>query len=119
MIPGVKQGKDWGETTLLFKNMNVEVHYLKIKKGGFCSEHRHKKSNLFYIIEGRVRIKVWDDDQGALLDDTILNAGQITTVEAGFWHSFEALEDSKINEVYQIIIDENDIERRSKGGIRE
>ena len=113
---GVKKGKVWGETTQIFKTANVEVHCLRIKKGGYCSEHKHKKSNLFYIIRGKLKISVWDGSK--LIDETVLTGGQMTTIQPGLWHMFEALENTECIEVYEAQVFDNDIERRTTGGLK-
>ena len=113
---GVKKGKVWGETTQIFKTSNIEVHYLRIKKGGYCSEHRHRKSNLFFVIRGKLKIKTWDDER--LIDETILTEGQMTTIQPGPWHKFEALENTECIEIYEARVCERDIERRTQGGLK-
>lgn len=118
LIPGDKKGKIWGETTLVFQSINVEVHYLDIKKGGYCSIHRHKKSNLFYVISGQLKVTIWDrDNKDKVIDCTVLGEGQLTSVYPGYWHKFEALKDTWCIEVYQAIIEEGDIERFTEGGL--
>jgi len=111
------QGKVWGETTEFFRNAMVSAHYLNIKKGGYCSEHKHDhKYNVFFVISGLLKITIWRDEN--LKDTTILADNQTTAVPPGFWHSFEALKDTKAVEVYQVILEDPDIERRSQGGVK-
>jgi len=95
----------------------VSAHYLNIKKGGYCSEHKHDhKYNVFFVISGLLKITIWRDEN--LKDTTILADNQTTAVPPGFWHSFEALKDTKAVEVYQVILEDPDIERRSQGGVK-
>lgn len=117
---GVVKDKTWGRTMCVFQTINVEAHYLDIKAGGYCSKHRHPKgkTNLFHVISGKLLVRVWDDDGVKILDSTVLTAGQITTVGPQLWHQFEALEDTQCYEIYQIIIDPDDIERISEGGLK-
>ena len=111
------QGKVWGETTEFFKNDSTSGHYLKIKAGGYCSEHRHhKKSNLFFLIAGRLEIKIWRERNQ--IDITILGPGQMSEVPPGFYHKFTALEDCECIEIYQVQLQDPDIERRNKGGLK-
>jgi len=51
-------------------------------------------------------------------DMTILKEGQMSAVPPGFWHCFEALEDSEIIEIYQVLLHDPDIERRTHGGMK-
>jgi len=117
---GIVKGKVWGTTMLVFGNMSVEAHYLEIKKGGYCSKHRHPrgKTNLFHVISGKLLLQVWDEDGIKILDTTLIRGGQLTTVGPRLFHRFEAIEDTKCYEIYQITIDPDDIERMDEGGLR-
>lgn len=111
----MKQGKDWGYTTEFFRNAMVSAHHLEIKEGGYCSEHVHKyKYNLFYVISGRLKITIWRENY--VKDETILTAGQVSAVSPGFYHKFEGLEKTECIEVYQVLLIEPDIDRRTQGG---
>ena len=111
------QGKVWGETTEFFRNALVSAHHITIKKGGFCSKHRHAhKYNLFYVISGKLRVQIWRDEQ--TVDETIVAAGQSTAVSPGFFHKFWALEETEAIEVYQVFLEDPDIERETEGGIK-
>ena len=113
-----KQGKIWGETEEIYSNDFVSIHYLKIKKGGYCSEHYHLfKSNIFYVISGNLKIRIWTDDNS--VDDTVVWAGESCKIEPGVYHQFKALTDVECIEIYETRLKEPDIERRKKGGIIE
>ena len=104
-------GKQWGQTALITSNKALELHHLHIQAGGRCSKHRHlTKYNGFFVIRGKVCIRVWKADQG-LVDETILGPGQFTAVEPPEWHQFEALEDTEALELYWAQFDPTDIER--------
>ena len=113
-----KQGKVWGETTLLNSWGFNEVHFLRIDKGGFCSEHRHTgRTNYFYVISGQLKLSIWGEGQDKGMEDiTILEAGQSTIIPLGVWHKFEALKDTLAIESYELKGAFSDIERRSVGG---
>jgi len=51
-------------------------------------------------------------------DVTTLKEGQVSAVPPGLWHCFEALEDSEVIEMYQVLLHDPDIERRTQGGMR-
>lgn len=111
-----KKGKIWGDTECIFSNGIVSVHFLDIKKGGYCSEHCHKqKTNRFYVIKGDLEISVWEDK--TTCDKTILRAGQSTVIPFDVWHKFRAITDVECIEVYEVKSDGDDIERRTQGGI--
>jgi len=112
-----KQGKAWGETTEFFRNALVSAHHLSIKKGGFCSEHKHaQKYNLFYVLQGKLKIIIWRDK--TTKDITVLGPGQSTAVSPDFYHKFEAMTDVECIEMYQVFLEDPDIERRTEGGLK-
>tara|TARA_Y100000361_G_C10912254_1_gene214593 strand:- start:101 stop:463 length:363 start_codon:yes stop_codon:yes gene_type:complete len=111
-----KQGKVWGVTQPLFNKNNVEIHRIETKKGGFCSKHKHQfKHNCFYVESGKLKVTAWKNDYD-LVDVTILNTGEATTVPPQEYHIFEALEDSICYEIYWVEINKNDIVRENHGG---
>ena len=111
------EGKIWGKTCCLFDQQNVSVHEIKIVRGGYCSRHKHRaKYNVFYILSGRLQVKIWRD---ALCDTTVLTAGEQLTVAPGELHEFEALDATHALEIYYTELNHNDIERDTTGGIRQ
>ncbi len=117
-----RQGKNWGYTTRIFKSEVNSVYHLEIKKGGYCSEHYHNhKHNEFYVIMGVLEMTIWQqDDAGSetgLKDVTLLASGQSTSVPPGLYHQFRAITKCEAIEIYQVSLDEPDIERRSEGGL--
>lgn len=114
----MRQGKNWGYTTDVFVSQNVEVHVIEIVKGGFCSIHNHRKINIFHVISGKVKIKVWVENK--LIDETVIDPGESTAVYREFEHQFEALENSICLEIYHIFLEPGDINRRpgSQGGVK-
>ena len=68
----MKAGKVWGDTVNIFSNHNFEFHRIQVKKGGYCSKHKHlHKYNGFYIESGELVISVWKEYN--LVDKTILS----------------------------------------------
>lgn len=117
MLAGAIQSKFWGETQSIFVGPHSETHFLKIREGGYCSEHKHKKKwNRFFLISGRLKVIIFRENGE---DVTILTHGQFTDVPPGCFHKFEAVEDSQCLEIYWIdSINTCDIERRTEGGIK-
>jgi quercetin dioxygenase-like cupin family protein len=114
----MKQGKVWGETELIYKDGNFEVHRIKIKKGGYCSKHFHRfKHNMFFVEKGALRIKVWKKDYD-LCDETSLIDQQKTSVCPGDLHQFVAFEDTVAFEIYYNEPIGSDIIRESVGGVK-
>lgn len=110
------QGKIWGETKPIFFKNNVEIHRISVRKGGFCSKHKHEhKYNAFLIESGALKITTWKNDY-KLIDETTIKAGEITTCEPQEYHMFEALEDTIAFEIYWVELKEKDITREGCGG---
>ena len=108
------KGKVWGKTTTVCENAFFSVHYLSIKKGGFCSEHKHRqKVNFFYVVRGRLEVTVFDKN---FSDKTILTDGQLFSVYPEKYHKFHALEDTECLEIYKPCDLSEDISRRKTGG---
>ena len=109
------EGKVWGQTELIEANSSLEFHRIDINKGGTCSKHKHKfKFNGFYVVTGKLLVKVWKNNYD-LVDETVLSNGQYTVVQPGEYHQFEALEDTLAFELYWANFEHNDIERESVG----
>ena len=60
-------------------------------------------------------VRVWQDDQEGLVDETKLNPGDFTQVKPGKIHQFEGLEDGVAFELYWAEFNHNDIVRRTVG----
>jgi mannose-6-phosphate isomerase-like protein (cupin superfamily) len=111
-------GKVWGQTELLEANGVLEFHRIEVKKGGVCSKHRHRhKWNGFFVERGALMIRVWKKDY-ALVDETVIRAGQYTKIAPGEYHQFEALEYTVAFELYWAEFNHDDIEREDSGFIR-
>jgi len=109
-------GKIWGNTHDVFARNDVSVKLVHLDKGKRCSKHRHlHKHNLFYLVSGIMRIKVWKKDYD-LCDETVLYPDQVCVVPPGEFHLFEALQDCVALEVYYVVLNEGDIERETVGG---
>ena len=110
------QGKFWGRTSPLFNRNNVEINRIEAGKDGFSSEHKHTaKYNMFVVERGCLLITVWKDPSGQP-DKTFIRPGQTCTVPPGFYHSFQAVEDTVAYEIYWTQLDADDIQRRTSGG---
>ena len=90
--------KPWGWTVEIAPN----IEYALIQEGGTSSWHRHRKyRNRFYVVSGILAVIC---EVGGTHE---LKAGDVYRCEANNWHSFKALTDVFLIEVY----DEPDIER--------
>ena len=111
-----RQGKAWGTTELVFESMTTSVHFLNIRKGGYCSEHQHgQKLNHFYVISGELEVLIWPEGVN-VPDSTVLYAGHALTIPINVWHKFQALKDTLCIETYEVRFAGPDIERRVEGG---
>jgi quercetin dioxygenase-like cupin family protein len=115
----MKAGKIWGQTELIHANGVLEFHKIDFLKGGVCSKHKHAyKWNGFYVVSGKMKVKVWQQDYN-LIDETILEAGDFTRVKPGLYHSFEGLEDGEAFELYWAEFNHDDIIRESVGHLKD
>lgn len=111
----IRQGKNWGYTTKFFENAIVSAHHLEINEGGYCSEHYHKyKFNLFYVISGKLELTIWR--KGKTKDVTIVGPGQASAISPSFYHMFKGITKCEAIEIYQVLLIDPDIERRTEGG---
>lgn len=108
-------GKIWGKTQQIEANGSLEFHRIEFKKDFQCSEHYHTtKSNGFFVESGKLMIRTWPENS-AIVDTTVLNAGEYMAVPAGVWHQFVGIQDGVAFELYWSEFDHNDIVRRSQG----
>lgn len=116
----LKSGKVWGSTKLLMQHPSFEIHRIETKAGGFCSKHLHQhRYNAFFVESGSLLIRVWKNDYD-LVDETVVNAGEICTVAPNEYHQFECLEDAVAFEIYYPPeISGADIVRESVGGSKQ
>jgi mannose-6-phosphate isomerase-like protein (cupin superfamily) len=111
----MKAGKIWGETEDLLKTPLIEVHHIGVKEGSVCSLHKHEfKWNLFFVIYGELAIEVHKKDYD-LVDTTILETGEWTTVRPNEYHRFHAITDTEALEIYYLEPLSNDIVRANVG----
>ena len=109
-------GKIWGQTELIEANGSCEFHRIDFVKGGTCSKHKHEyKWNGFFCESGKLLVRVWQNDQADLIDETILKPGDFTRVRPGFVHQFEGLEDGVAFELYWAEFSHDDIIRKTVG----
>jgi mannose-6-phosphate isomerase-like protein (cupin superfamily) len=114
VVRSSKNGKIWGETSLLFARNNVEVHRIKALAGGSSSKHRHAhKHNGFFVESGRLKVEVWKGY--GIVDKTTLGPGESTDIGPGEYHRFTAIEDAVAFEIYWVQLDPCDIERDGVG----
>ena len=52
-----------------------------------------------------------------LVDETIASTGDLSIVQPGKYHEFEALENTIAYEIYWVELDHSDIERETVGGM--
>ena len=113
----MKEGKVWGTTEPLIINSSLEIHRIKIYRGGYCSLHKHQaKANAFYVITGQLVIERHKKDN-KLIDKTTLTKGEFTVVPAGEEHKFKAEKETEALEIYWSSLNPDDIIRANVGGL--
>ena len=126
----MKEGKDWGEKVKIFDNGIISVDLLRIKKGGYCSEHHHLgRTNIFHVLEGELEITVFrEKDWPGVIDfqdKIILKSGEKTEIKPKahkpqspeLIHKFKGLSDVVCLEICEARLYEDDIIRRYPGGL--
>lgn len=112
----MKYNKIWGTTEQVYNGNNVEIHRIEINQGGYCSRHiHHYKHNMFFVESGKLQIEVWKND--SLVDKTVLEAGQSTSVAPNEPHRFTALAPTIAYEIYWVTLLPEDIQRFTQGGV--
>jgi len=113
----MKSGKAWGQTELVMRLGNVEIHRIAVKRGGYCSKHFHQhKVNMFFVERGQLVVDVWKNDY-ELCDRTHLNEGESLAVYPGEYHQFRTDAGCVAYEIYWTELDAADIVRDSCGGV--
>lgn len=110
-------GKAWGSTSLLLKTPIIEVHHLIVIPNAYCSLHMHSiKNNSFYVCDGTLIIETHKNAYD-LVDRTVLDRGDFTTVQPGEYHRFISGENgAEILEIYHLEPLSEDIMRKDRGG---
>lgn len=114
--------KPWGETWLVAREPperpTFEMWELRIKPGGFCSIHFHRRKRQFlFVASGILRMRLFNG-AGRLRQETDFRAGAAIFNDVNERHQFQAMTDVLAFEVYQDVnqIDPEDIIRLSEGG---
>ncbi len=90
---GDQKEKPWGFERPIARFRGLNIKELFFKKGKVSSLHYHKeKDEIFYIISGRIRITINDEE-------VLLKASQTIHIPPGNNHQFHPLEDTLILEV--------------------
>jgi mannose-6-phosphate isomerase-like protein (cupin superfamily) len=113
----MKQGKIWGDTTVLLSTPQIEIHLINILPNSECSLHCHQqKFNAFYCLQGKVFIEVHKNSY-ALVDTTELESNGFTTVAPNEYHKFVTKNlAAKVLEIYYLDgINPLDIVRKNVG----
>lgn len=115
---GPRQGKIWGDTRLVFARNDIEVHFLHVKEGSYCSKHCHDaKWNRFLVITGKLKVMQYPEGSDGPDDFIMLKRSEITDIPPKVWHRFEAVEDVVALEIYWVVLEAGDIVRQDHGGI--
>jgi dTDP-4-dehydrorhamnose 3,5-epimerase-like enzyme len=117
------ESKVWGKKDTIFRENNVAVDILYLKKNTFCSWHYHNtKYNKFVVLSGKIRIEFKDSkmtgDYGIELDK--ISGFDYAIVNPEKEHRFVVLEDSVVIEIMYTDKDkplyDDDIVRSKQGG---
>jgi len=105
--------KIWGKNTEIYQNESTSVNVLNLVKGGTCSLHHHKfKANIFYVINGKLKVRTE-------MGEEILLPGQSFQIAPLLKHQFEAMEESVVVEIMFVKYNASDIVRENEGFVQD
>lgn len=114
------EGKAWGVTEVILAEPLIEIHRLRIVPGGYCSMHHHDyKWNAFVVLAGELTIEI-KKKAYTLIDQTVLRAGQSTTVSPDESHRFMnrgTVPVDALEVYYPQALRRDDIVREDHGGV--
>ena len=91
--------KGWGREIWIANNDLYCGKILEIRQGKRCSLHYHKlKTESFYLRSGRLKVRVKESPEAAVIEEFELIAGECMDVPPGLVHQMEALEDAELFE---------------------
>lgn len=92
--------KGWGKELWVANSEKYCGKILCFDAGKKCSWHYHDvKDEVFYLLRGKLRIAVSDQDDLSKAETFELNVGEAFHVKVGLRHQMFALEDSELLEV--------------------
>ena len=113
-----QEEKLWGMNYIMHIDNVFQACHITIKKGGFCSNHRHThKWNQFYIISGKLAVELFKDGDKTPYSILYLGPNDSIKVMPGVNHKFHAMEDTEAIEIYSVNVSEEDILREDTGGM--
>jgi quercetin dioxygenase-like cupin family protein len=71
---------------------DASFFYVTAEKGKGAARHRHPYPEVFFIIEGEVRVGVDDES-------TVIAGGQVAIIPANAWHEFTVVSDTPVRMV--------------------
>lgn len=113
-----KEEKLWGTSSAIYFGDSLSACHISIKKGGFCSNHRHeRKWNQIYVVSGLISVQIYKDDRSTVESVYYIGPGQALTMRPGINHKFQAMEDTEALELYFASVSDEDIVREDTGGM--
>jgi len=103
---GTRNRKLWGIQQFRLHDTLINVDYIEVVPGGYCSVHLHKnKANIFIVKEGSMEIFEFSPGMAVIRAGKI-EAGESATVQAGVLHQFWSPHGCIAQEVYYGTADE-------------
>ena len=88
--------------------------------GEKCSLHHHRmKSNIFYVVSGKLKIHIEMGEAPITPQSEILEPGQSFRIDPMIKHQFEAMEETIAVEIMFCSYDAKDIIRETEGFIQD
>jgi len=91
--------KVWGSEEWIVNNDLYCGKILRFEKGKNCSLHYHiRKTESFYLRSGRLKMRIMEAPEAAIIEEFILEAGECMDIPPGLVHQMVALEDAELFE---------------------
>ncbi|NNF03953.1 MAG: cupin domain-containing protein [Rhodothermales bacterium] len=74
----------------LFTGERIMIAHVFLDKGAVVPKHQHENEQMTYILEGRLRFWI-GEDESEIVD---VGPGELLSIPSNVWHKAEALEDT-------------------------
>lgn len=74
------------------------ISEVRLSRGFEVAPHRHDNEQFAIVVEGKLRFRLGPTEAG--LTERVVSAGEVLHLPANLWHGAEALEDSRVLDVF-------------------
>jgi quercetin dioxygenase-like cupin family protein len=77
---------------------NLMVSEVRLERGFRVAAHRHENEQFAIVVEGKLRFHLGTSESE--LTERIVSAGEVLCLPSNLWHAAEALQDSRVLDVF-------------------